>query len=196
MQTSFEQEIQKFQYVNLDMQALMEFADKNKISYDEGQLGREISLLKSIDKPMQLHLENFKSNWTFGAMNEFTQKVKRTFTNRKFKASDANNIHFYYDEHKNKVEMMLKAGSGLSELCRLTLLRNMFKHLEYLKKGINVKAYFQLRSYLENHAHEETPASLKRKKMDLNNIYKRVDNRHHIDEVLNYEKGLLKFQAN
>lgn len=178
------------------MQELMEFADKNKISYDEGQLGREVSLLKSIDKTMQLHLENFKSNWTFGAMNDFTQKVKRTFTNRKFKASDANNIHFYYDEHKDKVELMLKAGSGLSELCRLTLLRNMFKHLDYLKKGINVKAYFQLRSYIENFGHEETPASLKRKKMDLTNIYKRVDNRPHIDEVLNYEKGLLKFQAN
>lgn len=196
MQTSFEQELQKFQYVNLDMQQLMEFADKNNISYDEGQLGREISLLQAIDKPMQLNLENFKSNWTFGAMNEFTQKVKRTFVNRKFKASDANNLRFHYNEHEGKIQFMLKAGSGLSEICRLTIIRNMFNHLEYLKKGINVKAFFQLRSYIEKFGHEETPASLKRKKMDLTNIYKRVDNRPHIDEVLNYEKVLLKIQNN
>ena len=193
MQTSFECELQKFQFVNLDVNALMEFADTHQISYDEFQLNREVSLLQSIDKSIQLHVDMFKSNWTFEAMNDFTTKLKRIFSNRKFKASDANNLQFSYNEHTNKVEFMLKAGSGLSQVITLTIIRNMFNHLEYMKKGINVKSYFQLRNYIDKFGHEETPAVLKRKKMNLNNIYKRVDNRPHIDEVLQYEKGLQNF---
>lgn len=189
---AFAKEMDKFHYVTLCIDELTDFAKERQIQFDQRKLEKEINLLKSIQRPLDEHLVGFQQNWTFERMNEFTKTVKRIFTNRRFKASDANNLTFYYSEHEQKVHFMLKANTGLSETSRLTLLKNMYNHLEYLQKGINVKSYFQLRSYIEKFGHEETPAVLKRKKMDLTNIYKRVDNRPHIDEVLSYEANLKK----
>lgn len=188
MTTSLEQAMKEFHYVNLDMEELSNFAFEHNIAFDVFQLSREIRLLTAVAGPLATHMESFKSNWTFQAINDFTKSVKRIFTNRKFKASDADNIQFHYNEHLNQMQLTLKPCNGLSEISKLTISRNMFNHLEYLKKGINVKSYFQLRDYIEKFGHEETAAVLKRKKMDLNNIYKRVDNRRHIDEVLKYER--------
>ena len=51
---------------------------------------------------------------------------------------------------EQKVHFLLKANTGLSETSRLTLLKNMYNHFEYLQKGINIKAYFQLRNYIKS----------------------------------------------
>lgn len=190
MNKSIEKSLQQFHYVNLDIDEMIAFAEGNGITFNERQLWREINLLEAVNKPLQLHMEHFKHTWTFAAMNDFTKQVKRIFTNRRFKASDADNFHFHFNEHEQKMQLTMKASQALNEISKLTVLRNMYNHLEYLQKGINVKAYFQLRSYIEKFGHEETATVLKRKKMDLNNIYKRVDNRPHIDEVLSYEKDV------
>lgn len=184
------QEMNKYHYVTLSIDELTAFAKERQISFDQRKLEKEINLLKSIQTPLEKHVESFKQNWSFDKMNDFTKHVKRIFTNRRFKASDANNLVFYYNEHQNKVEFMLKANQGLSEASRLTVLKNMYAHLEFLQNGINVKSYFQLRNYIQKYGHEETKEVLKDKRRILKNIYHRVDNRPHIDEVLAYEENL------
>lgn len=185
-------EMEKFHYVNLSLSELMSFASEKKIEVNERKLEKEINLLNAIKKPLDEHKESFSHNWNFENMNNFTKSVKRIFKNRHFKMSDADNLMFYYNEHTSSVEFMLKANNGLSEASRLTVLKNMYAHLDFLQKGINVKSYFQLRNYIQKFGHEETAAVLKDKKRILNNIYRRVDNRPHIDEVLAYEKDLEK----
>lgn len=189
-------EMDKFHYVTLSIDELTAFANQRQIKFDQRQLEKEINLLKSIQQPLDKHIESFKQNWTFDSMNEFTKQVKRIFTNRRFKASDANNLTFYYNEHEKRVDFMLKANTGLSESSRLTVLKNMYSHLDFLQKGINVKSYFQLRNYIQQYGHEETKEVLKDKRRILKNIYNRVDNRHHIDEVLAYEANLKLLDKN
>lgn len=189
-----QQEMDKFHYVDTNIDELMAFAREKNIKVNQQKLEKEIRLMEAIKKPLDKHVDSFKGNWNFQAMNEFTKSLKLTFTNRRFKASDANSLYFYYNEHNNNVDFMIKASSGLSELSRLTVLKNMQKNLEFKMKGLNVKRYFQLRDYIQKFGHEETPVKLKRMKMDLKNIHARVDNVRDIDEVLLYEKNVKNVQ--